>query len=180
MARLPLRSKSDLPDEYQYLLDEDALGERNLFRSMGHNPHILQSYMRYGTTLWQETGVDERTVELAILAVARTCRSTYEWHQHVELGRKAGVSAAEIRSLGDDDHGVLDDRDRAVVEYVQAVAHDEVDDATFEAVATRFDARTIIGLSLLAGHYLMTARMLSALEIPTEGSFVGWQPADLN
>lgn len=180
MVRIPLRSKTDFPKEYQYLLRADDLGERNIFLAMGHNLPILQSYMRYGTTLWRESGLDERAVELAILAVARACRSRYEWHQHVERGLESGVTSAEIRALGVDKLDELADEDRDIVKYVQAVAFDEVDDALFEAISARFDDRTVIGLTMLAGHYVMTARILSVFDIPTEGSFVGWQPTDRN
>lgn len=175
MARIPLRSKSDLPDEYQYLLSDDVLGERNIFRAMGHNPPVFQSYIRYGSTLWRGSGLKRRTVELVILAVARACRSRYEWHQHVELGLEAGLTPDEIKALGSEAHEHLAERDRALVEYVRAVATDEVTSPIFEAVSD-LDDRTVVGVTLLAGHYLMTARMLSALDVPTESPFVGWQP----
>lgn len=179
MARVTLRSQSELPEEYRYLLSEDALGPRNIFRAMAQNPPILKSYMLYGTTLWNEAGLDERTVELAILTVARARRSSYEWQQHVELGTDAGVTMGEIRALGRDDLGAFDGDDRAVVEYARAVALEEVDDATFEAVTERFDERTAVGLTLLAGHYVMTALMLAAFAVPTEAPFVGWEPTEV-
>lgn len=178
MARVPLRSQSELPEEYQYLLSEDALGPRNIFRAMAQNLPILQSYMRYGSTLWRESGLDERMVELGILAVARARRSEYEWQQHVELGTEAGVMMEEIRAIGRDDYGAFDGDDRAVIEYARAVALEEVDDATFEALTAQFDARTAVGLTLLAGHYVMTALMLDALAISTESPFVGWEPEE--
>ena len=58
MARTPLLEQSELPDDYQYLLGEEAMGEINLLRAMANNPDVLGSYMRYGTTLWGDGGLD--------------------------------------------------------------------------------------------------------------------------
>jgi YYY domain-containing protein len=73
-----------LPEEYQYLLDEDVLGERNIFRAMGNNPPILKSYMLYGSTLWKECGLSPRDRELVILGVARALAADHAGGSAVE------------------------------------------------------------------------------------------------
>lgn len=174
MARVPLLDRTDLPDDYRYLLDEDVMGELNLFRAMGNNPEVFQSYVRYGSTLWTEAGVDAADLERCILAVARALDAEYEWHQHVPLARENGVSDAEIRAIAEEDLDHFDDRRRALLRYVQAVAEGDVDAATHESLAAHVDDETVAGVTLLATHYLATARFLEALEVPLEGSFVGW------
>jgi 4-carboxymuconolactone decarboxylase len=176
MARVPLKRREDLPDEYQYLLSEDALGERNIFRVMGNNPATLQSYMRYGTTLWTESGLSERERELVILALARALDSRYEWHQHVELGREAGVKPWAIDALGRDDVDAFDGRDRALVAYARAFAAERVTDKVHASVAEHCDDETVTGLAMLASHYVATATVLNALAIDLEEPFVGWTP----
>jgi len=179
MARLPQISQSDLPEEYQYLLDEDALGERNIFTTMGNNPAILKSYMLYGSTVWEECGLSAHDRELAVLAVARALDSRYEWEQHVEIGHDAGISPGAIRAIGRDDLSAFDPDIRAVLEYVQAVATDDVTDDIHAQVHEHFDAETVTGICLLATHYVATARFLSSMAVPLEASaFVGWEPAD--
>lgn len=61
---------------------------------------------------------------------------------------------AEVRAVGRDDLDTFDGDDRAVAEY----------------------ARTVVRLTLLAGHYVMTAMTLDALLVPTESEFIGWEP----
>ncbi len=176
-ARVPLLQQTDLPEEYQYLLGEDALGELNLFRSMGHAPRAMQAYMRYGTTLWNVGELSTRERELAILTIARTVRAPYEWHQHVELGREAGISTDEIAAIARGDDSVFSEREQAITRYTAAVATGTVIDPLFEAAVEVTDVETVVGMTLLAGHYLMTARVLDALSVPIDGGeFAGWVP----
>jgi alkylhydroperoxidase family enzyme len=175
-VRVPLPGQDDLPDDYQYLLDEDALGERNVLCAIGNNPPLLQAYMRYGTALWEDTGLPARDVEFVVLAVARALRSEYEWQQHVELGREAGLSTEAIRALGTDDHEAFDGRRRVLLDYVGAFLDGDVSDADHTALVAEFGESTAVGVAMLVAHYLTTARLLDAWNVPVEGEFVGWRP----
>lgn len=178
MARVPLLEQADLPDDYQYLLGEDAMGEINLLCAMANNSDVLQSYMRYGTTLWQDGGLDGNDLERCILSVARTLDAEYEWNQHVPIARDLGVPDEDIEAIAAEDFERFDDRRAALLRYVQAVAEDEVDEETHATLAEHVDAATVVGATQLATHYLATARFLDALDIPMEGEFVGWMPRE--
>lgn len=174
MARVPLRDTVELPEEYRYLFEENELGVLNLFRALGNNPPLLQSYMRWGTALWRETGIDTRWVELVILAVASDLGSAYEWHQHAKAGLEAGLSEAELGAVRRGEFDALDPTDRILVEYAVACVNGTVGEAAHQALQDRFDARTVVGVTLLACHYLLTARVIDALQLEPEGEFVGW------
>ena len=177
-ARTPLRRREDLPEEYQYLMDEDALGELNLFGAMGNVPRAMKAYMRFGTALWNVGDLSTRERELAILAVARSVRSTYEWHQHVAIGREVGITTEELRHIARADETPFPEREQAIMRYAESVAAGTVTDPLFEAAETVTDTETVVGLTLLAGHYLLTARFLDALAVPIDEPFAGWLPAD--
>ncbi|THE64924.1 carboxymuconolactone decarboxylase family protein [Salinadaptatus halalkaliphilus] len=176
-ARVPLVTQDELPEDYQYLFDEDVLGELHLFQSMGHVPRAMQAYMRYGTALWNAGDLTTRERELAILAVARTVRARYEWHQHVELGREAGITDSELAAIARDDDTDFPEREQAIMRYASAVATGGVTDPLFRAAEEVTDTETVVGLTMLAGHYLMTARILDSLSVPIDDeAFVGWSP----
>ncbi len=177
MTRVPLPTHNELPDEYQYLLDEDVLGPRNIFRAFGNNPPVLQSYMRYGTTVWEDAGLSDRERELVILAIARTLHSRYEWHQHVEIAQESDISQAEISAIGRRDFSDFADHERALLVYAAAFAARNVDKANHTQLAAHYEPATITGTALLASHYVATAYALDALAIPLETDFVGWTPA---
>ncbi|MGB9985435.1 carboxymuconolactone decarboxylase family protein [Salarchaeum japonicum] len=177
MSRLPMREQADLPDDYQYLLSEDAMGELNLLCVMANNPDVLQAYMRYGSALWSDAGLNGADVERVILAVARELDAEYEWHQHYPIARSEGVPPGEIRALADGTTDALSERVVALTTYARAVATDDVDDAVFAAAREFLDDATVVGVTLLATHYLATQRFLSALSVPIEDeSFIGWTP----
>lgn len=174
MARVQLINQEDLPEDYQYLMSEDALGEPNIFRAMGNNPKVMQSYMRYGTTLWNESGLSFRERELAILAAARALHSEYEWHQHVRLGRDAGITDDEIKRISHGDFDSFDPNEQAVLQYATAFSLTEVTDAIHNALADHYDTKTVVGTTMLCSHYIATAAALEALNVPIEDEFVGW------
>lgn len=179
MARVNLLSQSDLPDEYQYLLSEDAMGEINLLCAMANNPDVLQSYMRYGSTLWDESGLEPAEVEILILAIASHLGAEYEWQQHVPIALDMDLKPSTIRAIADEDHEDLSDRRRAIVQFAIAVTTGEVTQDQYNNLTTHMDERTIIGVTQLATHYLATARFVDALSIPLEDSFVEWDLAEL-
>ena len=168
--------KSDLPEEYQYLMGKDVLGERNIFRTMGNNPPILKSYMLYGSTLWKECGLSAKDRELVIFAVARELNSEYEWQQHYDIGQKAGVSVEEMRIIGENRLELLDGKISVALEYAQAFVRGKVTNEIHQRLREKYNDKEIVGIAMLASHYLATAQMLFALEVPLEDEFVGWDP----
>jgi alkylhydroperoxidase family enzyme len=135
--------------------------------------------MRYGSTVWDDCGLSAHDRELAILAVARALGARYEWEQHVDIGYEAGVSPDAMRAIGGDDLAFFDERTRAMLEYVQAFARREVTDDVHESLATHFDPGAVVGIGMLASHYVATAFALEAFAVELEGEeFVGWTPSE--
>lgn len=176
-ARVPLLTRDDLPEDYRYLFDTDDLGELDLFGALAHVPRAMRAYMRFGTALWNVGDLTTRERELAILAVARALGARYEWHQHVALGRDAGITTDELGAIARGDDCGFTEREQAIVRYATAAATGSVTDPLFEATAAVCDTETVVGLTVLASYYLATARFLDALAIPVDGGdFVGWAP----
>jgi alkylhydroperoxidase family enzyme len=172
MARVPLLDAEDLPEEYRYLFTENDVGDAHIFKAMANAPKQFQWYMRYSSRLWDVLPFRER--EVVILAAARALEHEYEWHQHVRLGREAGLSDAEINAISDGDLDALDDRDVVLAAYARSVALGDIRDAEHDALVDLFDVETAVGVALLAGHYVATGRALDAFGVEPEEEFVGW------
>ena len=176
MDRIEFKNQKDLPEDYRYLMGKEVLGERNIFRAMGNNPPILKSYMLYGSTLWKECGLSAKNRELVIFAIARELGSEYEWQQHYDIGQKVGVSIEEMNIIGSDKLELLDEKIRVVLEYSQAFVRGDVTEEIHQKLKENYNDKEIVGIVMLSSHYLATARMLFALEVPLEMDFVGWEP----
>ena len=174
MAHVPYVEKEDLPEEYRYLFEENEAGELNVFKAVGNNPPVLQSYMRWGTVLWEESGLSRQEVEVVILAAARAIDARYEWHQHVPLARAVGVDDGTILAIADQEYGELSDRETSLVEYTRAFLDRAVTEDHHDVLDEHFDSATVSGLTMLASHYLATGYVVDALDVEPEGKFVGW------
>ena len=51
MPAVPYVDRADLPEAYRYLYEDNENGELNVYRALGNNPPVLQSLMRWGTTV---------------------------------------------------------------------------------------------------------------------------------
>ncbi|WP_276257615.1 carboxymuconolactone decarboxylase family protein [Haloglomus litoreum] len=174
MARVPYLDGDDIPDEYGAVFERSRSGATHLFGALANNPPVLDGFVTFAHTLWDECGLDEAERELVVLTVARQTHADYEWHQHVPLALDAGLSEAEVRAVRRGQYAELSDRREALASYAAAVATASVDDALHRALAERVDDRTLVGATMLAGVYTGLARFLDALAVGPEGSFVGW------
>lgn len=177
MSRIPLRTEDDFSDDCALSLEQEVLGEMNLLRARANNPPVLEAAREYVSALKDHGGLPIREVELAILSVARTLESTYEWHQHVKLAPTRGVTESEVWAIGSGALAEFTDAERALIEYASAVSRMEVDDETYRTFAAHFNERAIVGATALAAHYVETACLLDALDVPLEDEFVGWAPS---
>lgn len=179
MSRLPEMTREHFPVEFAYVWERlPTVGDEplNIYKAVGNNPPLLRGYLRLGDALWKECGLDLQTRELAILRVAFLQHSMYEWHQHVRLAREAGLDDERIRELRRWRASALySPAERAMLAYIDAMATSDHPLAEVHAaLAEHFPVATIVGVNLLAGYYMMTARFLGAMEVALEGPFVGW------
>ena len=179
MARLPLTERSDIPEELQYVWDRNAAGGTppNIFRIMANNAPLWRSYLRLGNGLWTQCGLDVPTRELVILRTAILHHSIYEWHQHVRIGRQAGLTDERIVALHQwRASDLFSEAERALLGYIDAVgASDHPSDDAHNTLAAHYDSSSIVGINLLTGFYGMTAKFLGAMEAEPEEPFIGWQ-----
>lgn len=182
MPRLPMATRDQFPDDLTYVWDAVARDGTDgqppdIFRQMGNNPAVLRGFLRLGNVLWSSCGVDRATCELVILRTAILQHSAYEWHQHVRIGRAAGLTDERIMALH---HWRESDRfselERAILAYVDALnATDHPLDDVHRDLAAHVGPDALVGLNLLVGYYLMTAKFLGAMEVEPETAFVGWE-----
>lgn len=184
MGRLPDATREQFPDDLKYVWDALVRDDTtttgkpaNIFLQMGNNPALLRGYLRLGNALWSHCGLDVATRELVILRTAILRQSRYEWHQHVRIGRAAGLSDDKIRALHHwRESDLFTEDERAILAYVDALSRSDhpLQDVHAE-LERRFPPSTLVGITLLAGFYTMTATFLGAMEVEPETEFVGWQ-----
>lgn len=183
MTRLPRATRADFPEELYYVFDRLPSGPdglpMNIFATMGNNPGLLRSYLRLANPLWAQCGLDPERREIVILRTALLHKSVYEWHQHVRIGREAGLSDTRILALHDwQGSDLFSALERSLLGYADAlVASDHPSQEVHDALAKQMPPAGVAGVNLLVGTYIMTAKFLGAMEVEPETAFVGWKLA---
>ncbi len=174
MARIPLPTRESLDAELQARWDR--LAQRgpilNILRVFMANPTIELNARR----VWQASGLEPRAREIVILRCAATQQSTYEWHQHVRIASAEGLSTAEINAVRAwQEAACFSPAERVLLAYVDALAiASRPDDAVYSAFADGRTPGEIVGVTMLITLYFQLARIMAALDLETEGPFVGW------
>jgi alkylhydroperoxidase family enzyme len=161
------------PEEWSDALRQvlDGMGRpMNIFTTLGRHPKLFEAWSRLGGRLLMRGTLPPRDRELAILRTATNTGSSYEWTQHVRIGRAAGLSDEEIeaaaRPLGEHD---WDPGERLVLEAADELHRtNDLSDATWERLTERYDEHQLIEFPLLVGHYVMVAFALNSLRVQIE------------
>jgi AhpD family alkylhydroperoxidase len=139
----------------------------NLFLTLGRHRPLFRGWLRFAGRLMPGGKLPRRETELVILRVAHLAGCTYELDHHVHLGRRAGVTAADVqRVIAGPAAAGWSPREAALLAAVEQLHHDrDLDDAAWTQLASHLSEREIIELVLLVGHYEMLATAIAALRI---------------
>ena len=172
--RVPPLPEAEMSDDARDLMAQAAPpGARavNIFATLVRHPGLFRRWLPFGGKLLRGK-LPTRDRELAILRTAWLCESPYEWAQHVLIAEAARMTPAEVEAIAagpDDPSWSAED---AVVLRAADELHDDavVSDATWAALAGRYDDRQLIELVMLVGHYHMIAFTLNSLGVQVEPS----------
>jgi alkylhydroperoxidase family enzyme len=142
----------------------------NLQLTNGHAPKFSRASAGMAFTIRFDAVTPRRLLELVILRTAEIVGSDYEINQHRPLMKLCGYSDAQIAAIPSwRASSLFDDKQRAVLAYVEQVAHGgNVDDPTFAALAQHFSPQEIVEITYTVGSYYSTGLFTKALRIETE------------
>ena len=111
--------------------------------------------------------------QLVIIKTSALNRSAYCMSHNVPLGRKIGLTEAQIKAAQGQDYMTspdLDDRQKAAVRWAEAVtamtARD--DDGAFAAMKRHFTEKQIVELTVFCGMWNYSNRLCEALHVDLE------------
>ncbi|MFA1537511.1 carboxymuconolactone decarboxylase family protein [Actinomadura monticuli] len=198
-TRLPLLLPGSLSDEQRAVYEAVTGGPRAAgrtppfgmaddigrlhgpFNAMLYSPSVGLPLQDLGVALRFRTAFTKREREIATLVVAAHVRSDYEWYAHERIGRRHGLTDAEMDALREGRAPMFGDvRERVVLEAArQLAAEGDLADAVFtEAVATLGRA-ALVELVTLVGYYKALALQLRVFRVGVpDGEDAPEWPAD--
>jgi len=174
MQRVP---NAEFPPELKQRVEELWGSPPNLYRALANHAPLAAAWTEFSRAIRYESRTPRMLRELVILRGAQLMRSEYEWAQHLQMARRAGVREAQIAALALwRDSGEFDAREKAALALAEAVTRGDVGDEVYAQAAPHFDHAAYVELALTAAFYAMVARMLDAMRIQLEPGFRDYAP----
>jgi len=139
----------------------------HLFLTLGRHRSLFWGWLLFAGRLMPGGRLRRRESELCILRVAQLRDCRYEFEHHVRLGRRAGVTKADVERLAVGPAATgWSPRERALLTAVEELhAGNDLGDETWSELRRHVDEREAIELCMLVGHYEMLATVIATLRI---------------
>lgn len=138
-----------------------------VFLTLGRHRRLFWGWLLFAGSLMPGGRLPRRETELVILRVGTLTGNEYELTQHRWLGRRAGLTLAEIDRVADGpDAEGWSPREKLLLGATDELhADQDLSDATWAELRAVLDERECIELLMLVGHYTMLATTLTTLRV---------------
>lgn len=148
----------------------------NIYKTLARHPKLLKRWGVFGTHVLFKSTLPARERELLILRTGWLCQSAYEWGQHVLIGRTSGLTDEEIDRVkeGPDAAGWAP-ADADLLRAADELHNDSfISDATWNALAERFDTQQMIDVIFAVGQYHTVSMALNTLGVQLDDGIEGF------
>ncbi len=170
MSRIPVPEPGELRPDAEQLVAAIAPPGREPAKTMAilaRQPDLLAPFLGWAAALALNGVLSNRDHELLALRAASNCRSEFEWVEHAEYARAAGLMEAEIAAVARPvDEGAWTDAERALLRAADEL-HDSTDvtDETWQALARHYGPSALVELLFVVGQYTMLSMVANAAGI---------------
>ena len=177
MARVPYLSHEDAtPDTealWQRVEAERKMPTANIFRALAHAPALLDAFLSYANALRDESELDPKLRELAILAVGHATGSQYEIAHHQPHAIKAGATRQQIADVADfESSTAFNDAELAVMRLArESTLRVAVSDQRWTEARAHLSAKQMVELCMTVAWYNSGVRIMGSLGIELEDSY---------
>jgi alkylhydroperoxidase family enzyme len=139
----------------------------HLFTTLARHRRLFRPWLRFAGVLMPGGVLPRRDTELVILRVAANCDCEYERRHHEPLGRRAGLTAAEVDRVRDGPAADgWSDRDGTLLRAVDELHETRrMSDELWQRVSAQYSEVELIELCMLVGHYEMLAMTINSVGI---------------
>ncbi|MGC2656312.1 MAG: carboxymuconolactone decarboxylase family protein [Mycobacterium sp.] len=151
-----------LPEERR-----NARDAGNILATLARHPELCRAFLRFSGYLLTRSTLSPRLRELVILRVAHRRNCAYEWNHHVNIGKRVGLSDADIAAAQTGD--AADEFYRVVLGAVDELdGKTNLSDQTWTALGERLDEKQLMDLIFTVGGYTALAMGLNTFGVEVE------------
>ncbi len=151
----------------------------NILRTLAYHPKLMKPFLGFATAIAQQGVLTRRDSELLALRAAWNSQSDFEWGHHVKYAQVAGLSDAEIARVaaGPEASGwSAADRD-LLLAADQLHVRQQVDDAVWQRLVSRYDPAQLVELPFVVGQYTMLSMVANMTGVALEAGHQPLPPA---
>ena len=162
---------ADLTDEQKAALAPMSQGGRpplNIFRTLVRAPKALTRFNEWGAyVLSRRNSLPAREREIVILRVGFLCRSGYEFTQHTGIGKREGLSDAEIAAIKTGAGAAnWSAADAALIRAADELVKTHfVSDAAWAELGRHFDQKQCMDVVFTTGQYTQVSMFLNTFGV---------------
>ncbi len=167
MARIPYPEPETLSDEARGMLARLPAKVR-IFEMIAHADSCLKPVMKLGGAILGKTKLDPLLRELCLLHAVKLESGIYEYVQHVPVALELGGTQAQIDAIeaGDDTAACFSELERVALRLTrEVVVNVRASQEALDAARVHLTDREIVELILMAGYYIMLARVTETLGV---------------
>ncbi|MBW2060258.1 MAG: carboxymuconolactone decarboxylase family protein [Deltaproteobacteria bacterium] len=173
MAKIPYARIEDTPQKVQdFFVKLKANNPRimNIHRMLAHSPGSVREFLRFGNRLLFKAELNPRFRELAIIRVASSHGSRYEWVQHVPIALRVGLTREQIEDIENwPESPLFTAEEKVVLAFTEEVLRDSrPTEETFTLAAKFLNPASLVELTLSIGYWSMVAKFLETFEVEVE------------
>ncbi len=147
-------------------------GPPNIFTTLARHRRLFRPWLRFAGRLMPGGKLPRADTELLILRTAHNSGCEYEWRHHERLGKRAGLTPAQIEAVRTPptDEATFSDRQKALLEAADQLHQQRaLDDELWGRLRPILSDAELIELCMLVGHYEMLAMTLNSLRVQPDG-----------
>lgn len=148
----------------------------NLFKILLNHPKLVRAWGRFGNYILGGSTLSVREREIAILRIGWLNQAEYEWEQHVLIGKRAGISDAEIEQITKGPKAGWSRHEAALLQAADDLYEDSVvSDATWKILSESYNTQQLMDLVFSIGQYNLVSWALNSFGVPLDDFLPGAQ-----
>ncbi len=134
---------------------------------LARSPDLLAPFLGWAAALALNGVLSNRDHELLALRAAHNCNSQFEWDEHSEYARAAGLSVSEIAATaGQIAAGGWTTSEQALLQAADELHEtQDVSDETWKELASHYDQGALAEILFVVGQYTMLSMVANAADI---------------
>lgn len=174
--RLPFRDLSTLTGEDRETAEKNQINGQviNIFRVLMNHPDLARRWMVFAAHVLGKSTLPPRDRELAILRIGWLNQAPYEWEQHVIIGKRSGISDAEIEQIKQGPKAGWNKHEAALMQAADDLFENSVvSDETWKALAEKYNTQQMMDVVFAIGQYNLVSWALNSFGVPLDDFLPG-------